>query len=86
MSIGDIRKTKEGGTLSQHLTEWSSSIQVGTQEKGFHEELTSFSGKGSGQAEKFWKKELLKQIKAWIEPETSFYFQNELSRWIEPWV
>ena len=76
MSIGDIRKTKEGGTLSQNLTEWSNPIQVCTQEKGFHEELTSFNGEGSGQAEKFWKNELLKQIKAWVEPETFFLFSK----------
>ena len=64
MSIGDIRKIKEGVTLSQHLTEWSSPIQVGTQEKGFHEESTLFSGEGSGQARKFWKNDLFKQIEA----------------------
>ena len=80
MSISDIHKTKERGTLSQHLTEWSSPIQFGTRKKMF-----SSIESNLGQVEKSSKNYVVQnKLNLGASQGLFFVFKNKLSKRIEP--
>ena len=79
ISIGDIRRTRERGTLSQHLAEWSSPIQFDTRKNIFIYWIEP------GAHRKVFKKNnnLFKQVKPWGKLGPFFIFRNELLTRIE---
>ena len=72
VSINDICRIKEKGTLSQHLAEWSSPIQFDTRKNIFIYWIEP------GARRKVFKKNnnLFKQVKPWGKPRLFFYFQK----------